>query len=107
MQTIEGSSRRVRAIYEYAEEGENRLPLFVGDVITLIDEAEGWFEGYNESGRFGWFPQNFVEEYFCRVCSTRVPTNREKRAYFSPASLRPLRIASTSARCSLLFSAIS
>ena len=64
MQIVEGSTRRVRAIYEYQGDGENRLPLFVGDIITLIDEADGWFEGYNESGKFGWFPQTYVEEYF-------------------------------------------
>lgn len=69
MQSVPTTTRRVRAVYEYEEDADDRLPLFVGDVITLIDEADGWFEGYNESGRFGWFPQNYVEEYFFPVCS--------------------------------------
>ena len=69
MQSVPTTTRRVRAVYEYEEDADDRLPLFVGDVITLIDEADGWFEGYNESGRFGWFPQNYVGEYFFLACS--------------------------------------
>ena len=61
IQILGGEGRQVRAIYEYTEAGDDRLQLRVGDVITLIEEAEGWFEGYNERGETGWFPQSYVE----------------------------------------------
>lgn len=61
IQILGGQGRQVRAIYDYSEPGDDRLQLRVGDVITLIQEAEGWFEGYNERGENGWFPQSYVE----------------------------------------------
>ena len=61
IQVIGGEGRRVRAIYDYAETGDGRLQLHIGDILTVTEESEGWFEGFNEQGDTGWFPQSYVE----------------------------------------------
>lgn len=39
------------------------LPLFIGDVVVIIEECSGWFLGYLESdpSRIGIFPANYVQ----------------------------------------------
>ncbi|CAI2168120.1 5128_t:CDS:2 [Funneliformis geosporum] len=58
--------KKVRAIFSYEGEGEDELAIDEGDIITVLEEAEGWWIGEikNADGtkRNGMFPANYTEE---------------------------------------------
>ncbi|XP_035751405.1 SH3 domain-containing protein 21 [Egretta garzetta] len=61
-----------RALFDYAPELPDELPLRQGDVIQVLSktEAEGWWDGQCRHRR-GLFPSNFVE-----LLPAPVPTQR-------------------------------
>lgn len=48
-----------RVLFEYEAQREDELDLVPGDIITILREDEGWWEG-EIGGRVGVFPSNFV-----------------------------------------------
>eukprot|EP01114_Cavostelium_apophysatum_P020835 TRINITY_DN7092_c0_g2_i1.p1 TRINITY_DN7092_c0_g2~~TRINITY_DN7092_c0_g2_i1.p1 ORF type:complete len:466 (+),score=170.66 TRINITY_DN7092_c0_g2_i1:344-1741(+) len=54
--------RRCKAVFDFAGDGEDELPLAEGEMVTILSEAEGWMLGVNSEGRQGLFPANHVEE---------------------------------------------
>ena len=57
----------VRALYNYEAQGDDELPLTVGQEIELTagemggtKYGEGWWEGIDHTGRSGIFPSNYV-----------------------------------------------
>ncbi|XP_041971311.1 SH3 domain-containing kinase-binding protein 1-like [Aricia agestis] len=55
-----GVQGRCRAVFSYQPTNPDELPLFVGDVLEVIEEVEeGWWRG-RRAGRVGVFPSNFV-----------------------------------------------
>ncbi|KDR82365.1 hypothetical protein GALMADRAFT_237644 [Galerina marginata CBS 339.88] len=64
----EDTATRVRAIYPYVAQGPDELTLQPGDILMLSsgpsggeNYGDGWWEGYNNHGRKGIFPSNYVE----------------------------------------------
>lgn len=62
----------VRAIYTYDAQGADELSLHEGDAIELSagpkggqNYADGWWEGFDTTGRKGIFPSNYVG--CCRI----------------------------------------
>lgn len=58
-------SFRVRSLYDFTGEPNTaELSISAGQILTVIrtDVGEGWWEGINESGRSGLFPQAYVEK---------------------------------------------
>ncbi|KAF8318394.1 hypothetical protein DL93DRAFT_2075793 [Clavulina sp. PMI_390] len=57
--------KKVRALYDYAPQGDDELSLTVGCTVTLTPTgdayAEGWYEGVDSQGKQGVFPSNYVE----------------------------------------------
>ncbi|KAJ3320024.1 hypothetical protein HDV06_005758 [Boothiomyces sp. JEL0866] len=50
------------ALYDYAPDESNEIPLAEGERITNILEIdEGWWQGTNSHGQTGLFPANYVE----------------------------------------------
>lgn len=49
------------ALYEFAGDAEDELPLRVGDRVEIYAEVEGWYTGCNAEGRYGLFPANFAK----------------------------------------------
>ena len=50
-------------LYDYEAEDENEVSFEPGEVITNIDKPdENWWEGLTQSGKFGLFPANYVEQ---------------------------------------------
>jgi hypothetical protein len=49
----------VSALYDFAGDGEDELPLAVGEEIEVYAEVEGWYTGTNAEGMYGLFPKNF------------------------------------------------
>ncbi|KAL3266230.1 hypothetical protein HHI36_010411 [Cryptolaemus montrouzieri] len=57
-------SFRVRSLYDFTGEANTaELSISAGQILTVIrtDVGEGWWEGINENGRSGLFPQAYVE----------------------------------------------
>ncbi|XP_045480056.1 sorting nexin lst-4 isoform X2 [Harmonia axyridis] len=58
-------SFRVRSLYDFTGEPNTaELSISAGQILTVIrtDVGEGWWEGINENGRSGLFPQAYVEK---------------------------------------------
>ena len=50
-------------LYDYEAEDENEVSFEPGEVITNIDKPDdNWWEGLTQSGKFGLFPANYVEQ---------------------------------------------
>lgn len=49
------------ALFEYVAQRPDELNLQVDDIITILREDEGWWQGENAAGLTGLFPSNFVE----------------------------------------------
>jgi len=50
-------------LYDYQAEDENEVSFEPGEVITNIDKPDdNWWEGLTQSGKFGLFPANYVEQ---------------------------------------------
>src|SRR6266542_6462237 len=58
--------KQVKAIFSYEGEGEDELAMEEGDIITVLEEAEGWWIGEvidaDGTKRSGMFPANYTEE---------------------------------------------
>ncbi|KAJ8670596.1 hypothetical protein QAD02_001855 [Eretmocerus hayati] len=49
------------AIYNFAQEGEFRLPLSVGEAVVIKRECEEWYYGCTKyEGRYGIFPKSYI-----------------------------------------------
>ncbi|GLB45480.1 putative fes/CIP4, and EFC/F-BAR homology domain containing protein [Lyophyllum shimeji] len=66
--TLGGSGQYVRAIYPYEAQGQDELGLIEGQTIELTSGpsggqhyGDGWWEGFDSTGRKGIFPSNYVE----------------------------------------------
>ena len=46
--------------YEAAEEGE--MSLWEGEIIYIVEEYEGWAQGFKDDGSEGMFPTNYCEK---------------------------------------------
>lgn len=53
---------RVTALYDFAGDGEDELPVKVGEEIEVYAEVEGWYTGTNAAGQYGLLPINFCSE---------------------------------------------
>jgi len=63
----QGSGIFVKVIYDYDAQGEDELSLKEGERLELSVRGKSlgdgqWWEGYNNHGRIGLFPSNYVEE---------------------------------------------
>ncbi|CAG8676998.1 19533_t:CDS:2 [Racocetra fulgida] len=58
--------KQVKAIYSYEGDGEDELAMEEGDIITVLEEHEGWWIGEiiddDRTRRRGMFPANYTEE---------------------------------------------
>ena len=55
---------QVQALYDFeAQPGTGELSLTSGDILTVTrkDVGEGWWEGTNNRGESGLFPEAYVE----------------------------------------------
>ncbi|BEJ03260.1 hypothetical protein CcaverHIS641_0104350 [Cutaneotrichosporon cavernicola] len=60
----EGESYRVRAVYDFDATDESALSFRAGDVIEVLTMLpSGWWDGMLGANR-GWFPSNYVEDYY-------------------------------------------
>jgi hypothetical protein len=62
-------SRYVTAIFDFEGENSSELSIQIGDLIRITKEIDiGWSEGTIENGerkgRYGMFPNNYVEKVF-------------------------------------------
>ncbi len=48
----------VIALYDFAGDGDDELPVKAGDRVEVYAEVEGWYTG-TKDGRFGLVPKNF------------------------------------------------
>ncbi|XP_023023049.1 rho guanine nucleotide exchange factor 7 isoform X2 [Leptinotarsa decemlineata] len=51
----------VQAIYSYKRSNNDELCFKKGDIITVTQKDDGWWEG-TLNGETGWFPSNYVKE---------------------------------------------
>ncbi|KAJ8952296.1 hypothetical protein NQ318_007464 [Aromia moschata] len=51
----------VQAVYSFKGSNNDELCFKKGDVITVTQKDEGWWEG-TLNGKTGWFPSNYVKE---------------------------------------------
>ncbi|CAG9862680.1 unnamed protein product [Phyllotreta striolata] len=51
----------VQAVYSYKRSNNDELNFKKGDVITVTQKDDGWWEG-TLNGETGWFPSNYVKE---------------------------------------------
>ncbi|CAG8483304.1 9483_t:CDS:2 [Acaulospora colombiana] len=60
------TKKQVRAIYSYEGDGDDELAIEEGEIITVLEEHEGWWIGEivdpDGSKRSGMFPANYTEE---------------------------------------------
>ena len=55
---------KVKALYDFEAQPENgELNVTTGDIITVTNQdlGDGWWQGTNENGESGFFPEAFVE----------------------------------------------
>ena len=55
-----GNQPKCRVLFEYEGQREDELSLQPGDIVTILREDEGWWEG-EINGVVGLFPSNFCE----------------------------------------------
>ncbi|CAB4409498.1 unnamed protein product [Rhizophagus irregularis] len=72
--------KQVRAIFSYDGEDRDELAIEEGDIITVIEEAEGWWIGeiIDEDGtkRSGMFPANYTEPIPVESSPPKIPARR-------------------------------
>ncbi|XP_057659892.1 uncharacterized protein LOC130896115 isoform X1 [Diorhabda carinulata] len=51
----------VQAVYSYKRSNNDELNFKKGDIITVTQKDDGWWEG-TLNGETGWFPSNYVKE---------------------------------------------
>ena len=53
---------RATVTYDYAKEADGELELKAGDVVDVLQKADGgWWKG-RSNGATGWFPEHYVTE---------------------------------------------
>ena len=56
-----GAGGRVKAMYEFADEGEGLLQMKEGEVLDVIaNEGDGWVHVANSAGRQGYVPEGYL-----------------------------------------------
>ncbi|CAG8545051.1 27568_t:CDS:2, partial [Gigaspora margarita] len=74
--------KQVKAIYSYEGDGDDELAMEEGDIITVLEEHEGWWVGeiIDDDGtrRSGMFPANYTEEIPAK--SSRRVSNSVKKS---------------------------
>lgn len=55
------ATRKCLVKFDFTAENDDELTIVVGQTITIVSEAEGWFCGTNDQGKTGLFPANYVE----------------------------------------------
>lgn len=55
------SEPQCRVLFDYEAQRDDELTLRVGDIVVILREDEGWWEG-DLNGQVGVFPSNFVEK---------------------------------------------
>lgn len=69
-----------RALYDFAGDGNNLLPLTTGDLIIVTEQRDdGWWGGV-ANGRTGFFPANYVEV----VSDPNAPVSTQAPNYSTP-----------------------
>lgn len=58
---MNGNQPQCRVLFEYEAQREDELSLRPGDILTILREDDGWWEGELD-GRIGMFPSNFVQK---------------------------------------------
>lgn len=82
----------MKAIYDFNGDNANELNLYVGDVVTVIEEIDdGWWMGelYDANGnkQQGLFPSNYVEEMSPPPMPVRPVSGRSRsNSHYSQAS---------------------
>jgi hypothetical protein len=51
----------VIALYDFAGDGDDELPVKTGDKVEVYAEVEGWYTGVKD-GKYGLVPKNFFSE---------------------------------------------
>ncbi len=51
----------VRVLYDYEAADEGELTVTVGQLLTVTNVYEGWYDGVDADGNTGMFPDNYVE----------------------------------------------
>ncbi|CAG8643534.1 28289_t:CDS:2 [Dentiscutata erythropus] len=76
--------KQVKALYSYEGDGEDELAMEEGDIITVLEEHEGWWVGeiIDDDGtrRSGMFPANYTEEIPAKP-SRRVSSSVKKSSH--------------------------
>eukprot|EP01095_Lingulamoeba_sp_RSL-Kostka_P015140 TRINITY_DN686_c0_g1_i1.p2 TRINITY_DN686_c0_g1~~TRINITY_DN686_c0_g1_i1.p2 ORF type:complete len:233 (+),score=114.69 TRINITY_DN686_c0_g1_i1:1389-2087(+) len=57
---VSSSERTCTVEFDFEAENEDELTISEGEIITIISETEGWFNGCNSRGETGLFPANYV-----------------------------------------------
>jgi len=55
------NGRKFRVLFDYDAEAEEELTIREGQIVAVLDEADGYFRGINNDGQVGKFPSIFVE----------------------------------------------
>ncbi|GBB91795.1 hypothetical protein RclHR1_19190005 [Rhizophagus clarus] len=72
--------KKVRAIFSYDGEDGDELAIEEGDIITVLEEAEGWWIGEiidaDGTKRSGMFPANYTEPIPVESSPPKIPARR-------------------------------
>lgn len=55
------NGRKFQVLFDYDAEAEEELTIREGQIVAVLDEADGYFRGINHDGQVGKFPSIFVE----------------------------------------------
>ncbi len=50
------------ALYDFAGDGDDELPVKTGDRVEVYAEIEGWYSASGKDGKYGLCPKNFFSE---------------------------------------------
>ncbi|CAJ0879947.1 10492_t:CDS:2 [Entrophospora sp. SA101] len=87
--TSTSKKKQVKALYSYEGTGDDELTIEDGDIVTVLEEHEGWWIGEitdpDGSVRTGMFPANYTEEIKSEAPS-RNNSNNSNNSYSSHRS---------------------